>query len=92
MSFEVGDVVECVDASVSPHAIHPELTGLLTEGARYTVTWFGATYSLVGPSTGISVAEIKLPYGKFYSGRFRKIQGPDESIRVAEMRKEPVSK
>lgn len=95
MTFEVGDVVVCVDAKIDGR---DRITnGDLVEGRRYRIR--GSHVCPVMLQEAWYVDEITcemshrygLEYG-FWGFRFRKITGADERLRVEEMRREGVTK
>ncbi len=97
MSFEVGDIVVCVDDSSAYSPKHPQLT----EGHRYQIrghgplkgSFYEASGIMVKPEFGdgvLLVGVIRPHDGAFKPERFRKLIGPCELQRVEAMRKEPV--
>lgn len=96
MTFEVGDVVVCIDArNIIPGRI---VSGTLEEGRRYTVR--GMDFSPFCRVPGLSgvflveviqaISEIAGSEYSFKAERFRKITGPCELQRVEQMRRETV--
>jgi hypothetical protein len=95
MSFEVGDIVVCIDAEPGP--LWEKYSQWPTEGHRYTVRevthGWSVTRGIKVPA--VVVDELRNPHANgvsewgFEPERFRKLEGPDERLRLAEIRRTP---
>ena len=77
--FEVGDMVECVDASLARGVIQLEL------GELYTITGYsaGIDWNTRQPASGVTVDKAPVPAGCFWhTSRFRRVYRPDSTLIV----------
>lgn len=89
--FKVGDEIVCVDANEIPPSgqghFRCPLSGLLVEGAVYTVSglvdWLG--------EIGVQLAEVSSDHvtGSFLSSRFRKVERKTDKLSLTEWLAQP---